>query len=150
MNILFVCSGNICRSPMAHGLLRKYIKENKLDWQVDSAGTHDFHEGERPDSRTLKIAQKYKVNMEGIIAKPFSRLNHADFDYVFGLGLEHKQALIRSGWPKNKVHLLLEFIGEAGDVADPYYGDLHDFEEMYVVLIDAVERMVERLGPPAP
>ncbi len=130
---------------MAHGLLRQYIKENNLDWQVDSAGTHGFHEGKRPDPRTLKIAQKHQVNMEGIIAKPFSRLKHTDFDYVFGLGLEHKQALIRSGWPKEKVHLLLEFIGESGDVADPYYGELHDFEEMYVVLVDAVGRLVKLL-----
>ncbi len=80
--------------------------------------------------------------LEGIIAKPFSRLSHSDFDYVFGLGLEHKQALIRSGWPKEKVHLLLEFIGESGDVADPYYGELHDFEEMYVVLVEAIGSLV--------
>jgi len=130
---------------MAHGLLRKYIKENKLDWQVDSAGTHGFHEGERPDSRTLKIAQKHNVPMDGIIAKPFTRLNHTDFDYVFGMGLEHKQALLRSGWPKEKVHLFLEFVGEKGDVADPYYGELHDFEEMYVVLEEAIGRTALKL-----
>jgi len=131
---------------MAHGLLRQYIKENKLAWQVDSAGTHGFHEGERPDSRTLKIAQKHQVPMEGIIAKPVSRLNHDQFDCIFCMGLEHKQQLIHSGWPKEKVHLLLEFIGESGDVADPYYGELHDFEEMYVVLEAALTTLMKKLN----
>jgi protein-tyrosine phosphatase len=121
------------------------MKQTILTFAQQPFWTHGFHEGERPDPRTLKIAQKYKVNMEGIIAKPFSRLNHTDFDYVFGLGLEHKQALIRSGWPKEKVHLLLEFIGETGDVADPYYGELHDFEEMYVVLEEVIGRLVRKL-----
>lgn len=142
MRVLFICSGNICRSPLAHALLRDQIQKNKLDWSVDSAGTHGFHEGELPDPRTLQVANDHGINMKGIISKPVTRLDKSDFDLVLVMESFHCAELISQGWQKNQVHLLLEYVALGHAVDDPYYGSKKDFEKMYSILDQAIKKLV--------
>jgi protein-tyrosine phosphatase len=142
MKILFICTGNICRSPLAHALLRDQIQKKDLSWQVDSAGIHGFHEGELPDSRTLKVAQAHGITMQGIFSKPVSRVNPKKFDLILVMDSSHQDELIHLGWPPDSIHLLLEYVGLGHAVADPYYGDEHGFDNMFSILNQAIQKLV--------
>ena len=141
MKILMVCLGNICRSPLAEGILRSKISEKHI---VASAGTISFHEGEHPDKRSIKTAQDHGVDISYQRANYFTEKYLEDFDKIFCMDLKNLEDVLSkasSEEQRNKVSLIMEEAGILSDekieVPDPYYGDMSDFEKVYQMLDQA-------------
>ena len=148
MKILMVCLGNICRSPLAEGILRSKISEKHI---VASAGTISFHEGEYPDKRSTKIAKEYGVDISHQRANYFTEKHLEDFDKIFCMDLKNLEDVLskaKSEEQRNKVSLIMEEAGVLSDekieVPDPYYGDMSDFEKVYKMLDQACEAIAEK------
>ena len=135
-HILFVCLGNICRSPTAEGVLRAIAAKDypDLKLEVDSAGTADFHVGEPPDRRTVAAARRRGYDLASLRARQVRREDFSRFDYVLAMDNSNLAALERLR-PENggaRLALFLEFAPEATmiEVPDPYYGGVEDFERV--------------------
>ena len=149
MKILMVCLGNICRSPLAEGILRSKISEKHI---VASAGTISFHEGSPPDKRSTKIAKEYGVDISHQRANYFTEKHLEDFDKIFCMDLKNLEDVLskaKSEEQRNKVSLIMEEAGVLSDekieVPDPYYGDMSDFEKVYKMLDQACEAIVKKI-----
>lgn len=147
-SMLFVCLGNICRSPMAEGLARKLVRERGLSVRVDSAGTAAYHVGELADPRTRAVLAAHDASFDGR-ARQVADADFTSFDLI--LAMDHKNhadLLTRCPAPhRHKVRLVLEPTG-GGDVADPYYGGPDGFEVNRRQLEAAIGRWLERAGAP--
>lgn len=146
-NVLFVCLGNICRSPTADGIFRELVKRAKLEQKiiVDSAGTGDWHIGKAPDSRTVSAAKKRGYDLSILRARQVSAADFDEFDYVLAMdnsNLRHLHAL-RPPHFAGHLGLLLDFGSNKKyrEVPDPYYGDSDGFE----LVLDLVEEAAEGL-----
>ena len=141
--VLFVCMGNICRSPTAEGVFSALIKEQKVDAQfaIDSAGTHAYHVGEAPDLRAQKAAKDRNVNLSQIKARKVIFADFEDFDYLLAMDDDNHQILMQScpGQFKHKVKYFLEYAPhlETREVPDPYYGGKYGFEKVLDMIEDA-------------
>lgn len=145
--ILIVCTGNICRSPLAEAVLRHKIQTagRQADIVVDSAGTHGYHVGERPDPRTLKIADMNGIPTTGITARKVHNSDFEDFDLILGMDEGHVRHLknISSGDYHHKIHLFMDYAGQGAiDVPDPYYGGFEGFEEIFEMIERAAKNLV--------
>ena len=141
-----VCLGNICRSPIADGLLRKKVKENNLNIFVDSAGTAAYHIGKTPDKRMCDTARQNGTNIDNLSARQFSTQDFDDFDIIYAMDESNRQnivSLARNNFDRKKVRLILdELVSESNlSVPDPYYGTLADFNEVYE-LVDKVTSVI--------
>ncbi|GLR16889.1 low molecular weight protein-tyrosine-phosphatase [Portibacter lacus] len=141
MKVLMVCLGNICRSPLAEGIL----KSKKPDWYVDSAGTSNYHIGERPDLRSIEIARKYNIDISNQRARQFSREDFAKFDLILAMDSSNYQNILklaRSEADKEKVKLILNYAQPGLNMAvpDPYYDG--GFEKVYQLLNEALDNLV--------
>ncbi len=150
MKILMVCLGNICRSPIAEGLLRSKIETNELDWIVDSAGTGSWHSGESPDSRSIQIALKNGLDISDQTARHFLPGDLDDFDLIYAMDMSNYNNIIRyAKTPEQeaKVKLILDEIypGEHKNVPDPYYGGKDGFQTVYNMLDEATDAILHRL-----
>ena len=150
--ILFVCLGNICRSPLGEGIMLHFIKEQNLQYlfQVDSAGTANYHIGEAPDHRTIANAKKNGVDISQLRARQFSTSDFDDFDKIYVMdSSNHKNVLLLAKNPshKNKVDYLLNVLNPQQNkhVPDPYYGTEKDFEEVFQLVYKACQKIVEGL-----
>ncbi len=128
MNLLFVCLGNICRSPLADGIMRDLVKKNNLNWKVDSAGTANYHVGEHPDKRAQKVAKKFGVDISNLTARQFSVKDFDEFDIIFAMDAQNYQDIIklaRDENDKSKVELFLNRLepGMNRGVRDPWFDD---------------------------
>ena len=152
--VLMVCMGNICRSPMAEGVLRECLAERAPEWRVfvDSAGTHSYHVGAPPDPRAQTAAGRRGVAIEQLRARRVEAKDFEIFDLLLAMDLEnlaHLQELAPQG-QEHKARLLLEYSVErrGGDVPDPYYGGETGFERVLDMLEEAVDGLlpeIERL-----
>jgi protein-tyrosine phosphatase len=149
---LFVCLGNICRSPTAEGVLRAIAAREfpALDIEVDSAGTADYHVGQPPDRRTVGAARRRGYELAGLRAR---RVQPADFDrFDFVLAMDHANlAELESRRPPSaaaRVGLFLEFAPDAGvaEVPDPYYGGTEDFERVLDLCEAAARGLLAQLA----
>ena len=136
MKILFVCLGNICRSPIADGVMRKLVQEAGLNWVVDSAGTANYHVGEAPDLRAQKISKKYNVDISNLKGRQFSLIDFDEFDLIFAMDAQNYQGIIRQARNEHdvkKVELFLNRLepGMNRSVTDPWYNDSL-FEPVYL------------------
>ena len=141
MKILMVCLGNICRSPLAHGILEQLIKANGLDWEVDSAGTGNWHIGEMPDRRSMAVAKKYGVDISGQCCRQFQQDDFDRYDRIYVMdyaNLKDFLSLSRSDEDRKKVKLLL---GEE-IVPDPYYDD-EQFDPVYKMIEQGCRKIIE-------
>jgi protein-tyrosine phosphatase len=143
VKILFVCMGNICRSPTAHGVFEKIIKDNNTQnkFEVDSAGTHSYHIGHSPDSRSTAIAQKFGVDLSKQKARKVTESDFYYYDYLLALDGDNYQILL-SNCPdefQHKIIKLLEFHPSVAnkDVPDPYYEG--NFEGVFKLIETACE-----------
>ena len=144
-SVLIVCTGNICRSPTAHAVLARLVREAGLERtvRVDSAGTHDYHLGEPPDSRAQQHARRRGYDLSGLRARQIERRDFASFDLVLAMDRGHLRLLRRMSPEEHrqKLHLYLEFAtGQVGaEVPDPYYGGAGGFEAV-LDLVEAASR----------
>lgn len=136
IKVLFVCTGNICRSPTAEGVFRALVENHGLSdhIMVDSAGTHAYHVGEPPDSRSAAAARKRGIDLSNQRARKVKASDFDDFDLLLAMDRSHQQSLIQL-CPKareDRVRLFLSFAPELGlrDVPDPYYGAGDGFERV--------------------
>ena len=133
MKVLFVCTGNICRSPTAEGVLRRLAELERLNVHVESRGTHDYHVGEPPDERAQEHAKRRGYDLSAQRARHISRRDFEEFDLVLAMDRGHLRILQRLCPPQHagKVRLFLQ----EADVPDPYYGGAEGFEQV----LDLVE-----------
>ena len=146
MNVLMVCLGNICRSPLAHGILESKAPEN---WNIDSAGTSGWHEGERPDTRSIITAKGRGLNIDQQRSRPFLAEDFERFDIIFAMDSSNYTNITRLApdeASKAKVRLIMNeaYPGENRQVPDPYTGGQRGFEDVYDMLDLAIEKFLEQ------
>ncbi|MEG0697113.1 MAG: low molecular weight protein-tyrosine-phosphatase [Algoriella sp.] len=140
-----VCLGNICRSPLAEGILQSKVGDNHL---IDSAGTGDWHVGEQPDRRSVAVAKKHGVDISDQRAMHFNPIFFEEFDLIFAMDKQNSidlQKLARNEEERNKVKLILkDGSGVAHNVPDPYYDGDEAFEHVYQLLDDATNGIITK------
>jgi protein-tyrosine phosphatase len=157
MRILFVCMGNICRSPTAEGVFRRLAAERApgMEIEVDSAGTHDYHVGDPPDPRSIAAAARRGVDLRRLRARAVCDEDFERFDLIIAMDRQNREALLdRSPAPfRERIRLFMEFAGdpEIADVPDPYYGGAPGFERVLDLAEEAaaglLDELLERAGP---
>jgi protein-tyrosine phosphatase len=148
IRVLFVCLGNICRSPMAEALFRDLVKREGLEEAIetDSAGTGDWHIGKPPHEGTRKILQKYKVDAAGLTARQIKASDLEEFHWIIAMDAQNLEDIrrLKKGNPAAKVVRLLDYSGrEDKDVPDPYYTG--NFEEVYGLLKESCEKLLKEI-----
>jgi len=147
--ILMVCLGNICRSPIAEGILQSKLDKSKF--LVDSAGTGGWHQGEQPDKRSIAICKKYGLDISKQRARKFTISDFEEFDYIYVMdnsNFKNVVDLAPNEQAKQKVQLIMNelFENENVDVPDPYYGLENGFENVYQMLNQACYLIAEKLN----
>ncbi len=148
-SILFVCMGNICRSPLAEGVARVALHDAGLTLTLDSAGTHDYHVGAPPDERARRIACEIGCGIDDLRARQVAARDFSGFDLILAADRANL-AWLRRHHPASaraEVDLLLPWCGAAAgsEVPDPYYGGLDDFREVAAMLRGAMPGLLARL-----
>lgn len=151
MKFLMVCLGNICRSPIAEGIMKSKLAAANIQGKVDSAGVLSYHSGEAPDKRAISVAGKYQVDISGQVARQFRKSDFVDFDFILVMDRSvyaEIAALAQTEDERNKVRLFLEFAGinEITEVPDPYYGGQEGFEMVYNMLDEGCNRILFNLS----
>ena len=144
-SILFVCLGNICRSPLADGIANKIAREKGLELYIDSAGTSSFHKGESPCENSQKVAKKYGVDISKLKSRPIVPKDLEEFEIVVAMDEQNRKDLLSYGF-KN-VYKLGDFGGLGGkDVPDPYYYvGFKGFEVVYEMIQKGVEDLIKQV-----
>ena len=140
-NVLMVCLGNICRSPLAHGIFQNLVADQNI--KVDSAGTANYHTGAAPDPRSIEIATKHGIDISRQKARQFVVEDFDQFDYIYVMDYSNQQnvlRLARNDQDRAKVHLLL---GDA-EVEDPYYGGKEGFSVVFNKIQKACQHILEQ------
>lgn len=151
IKVLFVCMGNICRSPTAEGVFVHLLKQKGSSEQfvVDSAGTHAYHVGEMPDSRAQQTARQRGIDLSFIRARKFSAADFEHFDFILAMDTDNLQILQQACPPEyqHKVQLFLDYAPQRAeqDVPDPYYGGPQGFEHVFDLVADAAEGFYKRV-----
>lgn len=153
-SILFVCLGNICRSPLAEGVFGAVLAERGIGpgMAIDSAGTGGWHAGEQPDRRSIAVASRHGVDISGQRARKVGIEDFSRFDLILGMDQANVRDLkaLAPQSSRDRVHLYLDFAtGHAGDVPDPYYEDREAFEAVYRMIRGASEALAKRLDASA-
>lgn len=146
MRILMVCLGNICRSPIAHGVLEHLAREKGLNWVIDSAGTGSWHIGEQPDKRSIAIAKKFGVDLSNQRGRQFDVSDFEKYDHILVMdynNLNDVRTLASSEEEQKKVSLFLK----DGIVPDPYYDD-DQFEPVYLMVEKRCKQIIEEFSSP--
>ncbi len=148
IKILMVCLGNICRSPLAEGILASKLPKNKFT--VDSAGTGSWHIGRQPDERSIAIAKKHNLDISKQIGRQFTKSDFDAFDYIYAMDRSNYQDIMQLSdniSDKEKVQLILDelFPNENVDVPDPYYGVANGFEVVYNMLDETCDLIAKKL-----
>lgn len=147
--VLFVCLGNICRSPLAEGAFRAAAEAAGLQARIDSAGTADYHIGAPPDPRAIRTAQRHGVDIAGYRGRQATAADFDTFTHIFALDHSNLRNLQAIAPPSHvaQLGLLLDLVpGRAGQaVADPYYGDEAGFEETWAEVTAAANALVAQL-----
>ncbi|SFN21908.1 protein-tyrosine phosphatase [Formivibrio citricus] len=150
-SVLFVCTGNICRSPTADGVLRKLVSSAQLDGtvEVDSAGTQGYHVGQAPDQRAQQHAQRRGYDLSGLRARQVGPEDFHRHDLILAMDRSHFAVLNRlcPAEHKSKVRLFLEYAQGAsvGEVPDPYYGGAEGFEHVLDLVEDACAGILDEI-----
>jgi len=149
--VLFVCTGNICRSPTAEGVFRALARRRGVleRLRIDSAGTHDYHVGAPPDARAVEHAARRGYDLTGIRARQISWSDFQQFDLILGMDRGHLREL-KAIAPPGSLWRIAKFLDHSEnwrglDVPDPYYGDGRGFEEVLDMVEEASARLLEEI-----
>lgn len=150
VRVLFVCLGNICRSPTAEGVFRRLLERERLESviHVDSAGTHAYHVGSPPDARAQEAALRRGIDLSALRGRRTGPEDMAVFDHVLAMDRENLANLISiSGGHQGKVRLFMEYSErfDETEVPDPYYGGANGFERVLDMIEDASEGLLREL-----
>ena len=149
-SILFVCLGNICRSPLADGALRRRVRQLDLGWAVDSAGTGGWHRGDPPDPRAIAVARAHGVDIATLRGRQVSAADFDRFDLILAMDHDNLAGLRRIAPASSPAELCLALDlvpGRAGQaVADPYYGDASGFDATWADAQAIAEAVLVRFG----
>ncbi len=148
--ILMVCLGNICRSPLADGLLLRKINAQNLDAIVDSAGTANYHIGKAPDARMIQTAAKHGTALEFLRARQFTYKDFQNFEHILVMDHSNQSNVLKLAQTQddeNKVEFLLDYLypNQQLEVPDPYYGTSEDFEAVYQLVDQATDALIQKL-----
>ncbi|PDT17192.1 protein tyrosine phosphatase [Rhizobium sp. J15] len=149
ISILFVCMGNICRSPLAEGIFRHLVAEAGLTghFMIDSAGTGGWHEGEPPDRRSIATAQGHGIDIAGQRARRIRPTDFGSFDLILAMDRDNLAALGKVAPPEANIRLFGDAALTTGeDIPDPYYGGPDGFELVYTRLLTGCSSLLETLG----
>ncbi|MFL1896469.1 low molecular weight protein-tyrosine-phosphatase [Aquimarina sp. 2-A2] len=146
--ILMVCLGNICRSPLAEGILASKLDPTR--YEIQSSGTSNYHIGGLPDRRSIDIAKKYGIDLTNQRAAQFTVEDFDKFTYIFAMDQANKdnlQKLARNDEDKQKIRLIMDLVypDENVEVPDPYYGGEQGFEDVFKMLDKASDILVTQL-----
>jgi len=144
--VLMVCLGNICRSPLAEGILKSKLKNTSI--KVESAGTAGYHIGEKPDSRSIAIAIKNGIDISNQKGRQFKLEDFDEFDFIYVMDKSNYKNVIklaRNASDIEIVNLILAEIDQSEDVPDPYYGGNNGFEAVFSMLDRACEVIANKL-----
>ncbi len=153
--VLFVCLGNICRSPLGEGIFLHMARQRGVleRFDVDSCGTGAWHVGERADPRSIAIANKYGIELPSIARRFDPRADVDRFDLILAMDRQNERDLLGAGAPEDRVRLMRSFdptldgaSGKDLDVPDPYYGRGDGFQRVYDMLTRACEGLLDELG----
>ncbi len=147
MKILMVCLGNICRSPLAEGIMKTKVPDNFV---VDSAGTISLHEGEHPDKRAVKTAANHNIDISKQKSRPITRRDFETFDKIYCMDIDVFEDVVsktKNEEERKKVALFLEVLGdhENAEVPDPYWGDMKDFENVFQLLDKGCNAIINQI-----
>ena len=150
-SVLFVCMGNICRSPTAEGVFRHLVRQAGADEriEIDSAGTHAYHVGEVPDRRARAAATRRGISLDGIAARRVSEEDYERFDLILAMDQDNLERLQEEApvQHRNKVRLFLSYTnGPETEVPDPYYGGPSGFERVLDLVEDASRELLKELS----
>lgn len=145
MKILMVCLGNICRSPLAQGILEQKVKARGLDWEVDSAGTGRYHVGHGPDQRSIEKAMEYGINISHQKSRQIELADLDRFDLILTMDTSNYQnvkALAKDKSQQDKIKLILNYVYPERNmvVPDPYYDG--GFQKVYDLLDEAMDKLI--------
>ena len=155
MKILMVCLGNICRSPLAEGILQHKADAAGLDWQVDSAGTNGFHIGEAPHQLSQKVARHNGIDISAQRARRFTAADFQQYDKIYAMAgdvIDNIRRIAGRQFDPAKVQLLMDELhpGQEQDVPDPYYGAEPGYHDVYKMIDAAADRIITKYGQPVP
>lgn len=141
MKILMVCLGNICRSPLAHGIMQHLVKEQGLDWKIESAGTANWHTGKSPDHRSIKIAHSYGIDISRQKARHFNAADFDEFDHILVMDSQNYSDVISLAQNQDQIKKVQLFIPQ-GIVPDPYWDDTQ-FKPVYDLIYSRSEKLLQ-------
>lgn len=140
MKILMVCLGNICRSPLAEGIMRHRLGD---EYFIDSAGTGDWHVGNQPDKRSIAIAHQYGIDISNQRARQFQLSDFEDFDLIFTMDSNNYQDIMALATTREHQEKVRMILGDK-NVPDPYYGGDDGFDEVFQMLDQAIQSLKEQ------
>ena len=151
MKILMVCLGNICRSPLAEGILQHKAQQEGLSWTIDSAGTNGYHVGEAPHRLSQKVALLNGIDISQQRARRFSAADFNRFDKIYAMAedvIEEMQRIARKDFDATKVDLLMNelYPGKNMDVPDPWYGTEPGYHEVFAMIDKACDKIVGKIS----
>ncbi len=149
MKILMVCLGNICRSPLAEGILQHKVNEAGLSWKVESAGTNSYHIGEPPHHLSQKVAQLNGINICDQRARRFKPSDLEEYDLLYAMSkdvIDDMKTMAGNNWQQEKVKLLMDELhpGQQKDVPDPWYGPEPGYHEVYKMIEAACDKILKK------
>ena len=149
MKILLVCLGNICRSPLAEGILQYKVQQAKLDWVIESAGTNGYHTGEAPHHLSQKIAKKNGIDISKQVSRRFIKDDLQQYDLILAMAadvMDDIRNICSNAVDEQKVRLFLNEVypGENRDVPDPWYGGEDGYIEVYEIIEQACEEIIKK------
>jgi len=149
MKILMVCLGNICRSPLAEGILQDKAEKAGLKWRIDSAGTNGYHVGEAPHHLSQKVAVQHSIDISQQCARQFTVDDFENFDIIYAMAeevVDEMKWIAKNKFNGAKVRLLMNEVypGKNMDVPDPWYGPEPGYHEVYNMMEAACDKIIEK------
>ncbi|MGC4102254.1 low molecular weight protein-tyrosine-phosphatase [Ferruginibacter sp.] len=150
MKILMVCLGNICRSPLAEGILQDKVLKAGLNWVVESAGTNGYHTGEHPHPLSIKVALQHGIDIRQQVARRFTAADFEKYDKIYAMAgdvIDDMKSIAKQKFDAGKVDLLMNelYPGQNRDVPDPWYGPEPGYHEVYQMIDAACEKIINKI-----